>query len=78
MIVGLLSPPPYCGCRRHLGGADVVAVDAGAHQRVDHGLLRSLVWFIAAVTSGAMASIETLTVKVSGVPCTSPEPTTVT
>src|ERR1700704_808794 len=39
---------------------------------------RSLVWFIAPVTSGATNSIEALTVSVSGVPCTSPAPTTVT
>ena len=39
---------------------------------------RSLVWFIAVVTSGAVNSIETLAVSKSGVPCTCPEPTTVT
>ncbi len=40
--------------------------------------MRLLAWFDAAVTSGAVASVETLTVNVSGVPCTSPEPMTVT
>ncbi len=39
---------------------------------------RSLVWFIAVVTSGAVNSMPTLAVKVSGTPWTCPEPMTVT
>src|SRR5207248_440753 len=39
---------------------------------------RSLVWFIALLTSGATNSIDALSVSVSGVPCTWPAPTTVT
>src|SRR5262245_15423078 len=41
-------------------------------------LCRSLVWFIAPLTSGATNSIEASTVSVSGAPCTWPAPTTVT
>ena len=39
---------------------------------------RSFVWFIATVTSGAVNSMPTSAVKVSGTPWTWPEPTTVT
>src|SRR5271167_2765664 len=39
---------------------------------------RSLVWFIADVTSGAVNSIPTSAVRVSGTPCTWPDPSTVT
>src|ERR1700756_903658 len=39
---------------------------------------RSLVWVMAAALSGAVVWIDTSNVIVSGVPCTCPEPTTVT
>ena len=39
---------------------------------------RSFVWFIAVVTSGAVNSMLTFAVTVSGTPCTCPEPMTVT
>ena len=51
-----------------LAGAALAVVALGA----------LLVWFIAAVTSGAVASTDAVTFSVSGVPCTLPLPTTVT
>ena len=59
---------PYFGCRRTW----VVRMSLRSTPAVTSALITaccsSLVWFIAAVTSGAVNSIETLAVSVSGVP----------
>ena len=72
----LLSP--YCGCRFTcvvLMSLRSMPCPATASMTA---AMRSLVWFIAAVASGASDSIAALTVTVSGVPSTLPSPTTVT
>src|SRR5690242_12110848 len=74
----VLSPPANCGCRLTF---DVLMSLRSMPEPTKASMTacwRSLVWFIAPLTSGATNSIDALTVSLSGVPCTSPAPTTVT
>src|ERR1700732_2735652 len=75
-----MVPPAlsYCGCRL----TPAVLMSLRSTPALATALMticwRSLVWFIAAVTSGAVNSMPTSAVRVSGTPWTWPEPTTVT
>src|SRR4030081_1518178 len=77
-MMAVPSPPANCGCRLTWVVLMSLRLMPAPSSALMTACWRSLVWFIAAVTSGATNSIDALTVNVSGLPCTWPAPTTVT
>src|SRR5574337_156294 len=74
----VLSGAPYCGCRLTVVVLMPLRSTPASTSASMTAFWRSLVWFIAVLTSVATDSIPASVVNVSGTPRTSPEPMTVT